>query len=220
MFSLVCNFNDPFDTSINNIKFDPSNVSTEYLKDIEYLKSKFGRDSISKTPKEAIANWVKKSAKSRIDELVITCFSRSHESPLMWAHYADKHHGICLEFTLTKYLSPFKKIKYESINTLEMNYEPPAAPINYLKDKKKAIHLLMSQKSEHWKYEEEYRISTLNKDGLYEFDKSFLTRIVFGMRYDENEIENMKKITEALGYSNINYVSAIQEDCQLGFCNI
>jgi len=137
MFSLVCNFNDPFDTSINNIKFDPSNVSTEYLKDIEYLKSKFGRDSISKTPKEAIANWVKKSAKSRIDELVITCFSRSHESPLMWAHYADKHHGICLEFTLTKYLSPFKKIKYESINTLEMNYEPPAAPINYLKDKKK-----------------------------------------------------------------------------------
>jgi len=78
----------------------------------------------------------------------------------------------------------------------------------------------MSQKSEHWKYEEEYRISTLNKDGLYEFDKSFLTRIVFGMRYDENEIENMKKITEALGYSNINYVSAIQEDCQLGFCNI
>jgi hypothetical protein len=83
MFSLVRNFNDPFHTSINNIKFDTSNIGVEFSKDLEYLKSKSGRDSNSKTPKEEIANWVKKSAKNRIDELAITCFSRSHESPLM-----------------------------------------------------------------------------------------------------------------------------------------
>ena len=30
----------------------------------------------------------------------LLCFSETWRSPLMWAHYADKHHGICLGFDI------------------------------------------------------------------------------------------------------------------------
>ena len=32
--------------------------------------------------------------------LGLLCFSRSWTNPLLWAHYADKHRGICLGFDL------------------------------------------------------------------------------------------------------------------------
>lgn len=40
----------------------------------------------------------------------VNCFSECKNDFLMWSHYASKHSGICLEFTLDKHeLFPFKK---------------------------------------------------------------------------------------------------------------
>lgn len=34
------------------------------------------------------------------DEFGVLCFSRSCSSPLLWSHYADRHHGMCLMFAV------------------------------------------------------------------------------------------------------------------------
>lgn len=38
----------------------------------------------------------------------ITCFSESNNEFLMWSHYASKHSGICLEFSLENGLFPYE----------------------------------------------------------------------------------------------------------------
>lgn len=43
---------------------------------------------------------IKRLAKKFLENSSVACFSETNSNSLMWSHYASKHAGVCLEFTL------------------------------------------------------------------------------------------------------------------------
>jgi len=80
----------------------------------------------------------------------------------MWAHYADKHKGLCFEFDGSencKFFGDAQQVQYE-------DYTPLVLPGD---DSSKMMGRIILTKSKHWTYEREYRIfqpSRVLKKGL------------------------------------------------------
>lgn len=80
------------------------------------------------------------------------CFSDNFKSPLMWAHYANNHTGVCLGIEVSN-----KKL-------LQMNYRANRSAVNF--DFKKfenaadeeLMEKIISTKFKEWEYEREWRL--------------------------------------------------------------
>lgn len=120
----------------------------------------------------------------------ILCFSDNWKSPVMWAHYADKHKGVCL-----------------GIDAGEMNGESLAQPVSYsaarlqfkldqTKDlmgiDEQYVRALLYTKAQQWSYEREYRVVASlevqdEKTGYYYADfgaQLQLREVIIGARND------------------------------------
>ena len=49
---------------------------------------------------ESLINMAKKMAEFIGHNIGITCFSETHDNPLMWSHYTNKHKGFCVEYDI------------------------------------------------------------------------------------------------------------------------
>lgn len=127
----------------------------------------------------------------------VCCFTKKNDNLLMWAHYADSHKGICLEFEPRQDLQIFSLI-------LQMQYRKDFLPFNFLDDSKSISYLnLISQKSEEWKYEEEYRVYKYDfLDRKYGYNPRALKSVIFGCKTSEETISKIKKL-----FSNNPFVS-------------
>jgi hypothetical protein len=113
-----------------------------------------------------------------VDQAGIACFSKVRDDILMWAHYADKHKGLCFEFD-------------GSANRDFFGY---AQPVEYgdftpvpLGDATKSMERVILTKSKHWTYEQEYRIFEPEKAGQkVEYPVELLTGIIFCCMMDES----------------------------------
>jgi len=84
----------------------------------------------------------------------VVSFSTIKDDILMWAHYAGGHNGVCIEFRCT--------------DTSHLDFFGQAYPVQYRKDLPKInfyttnriekLKALILTKSEHWSYEQEWRI--------------------------------------------------------------
>lgn len=89
------------------------------------------------------------------------CFSRTWKNPVIWAHYADSHKGLCLGFDVPDDQRLTKKIEY-------VKSRPPF-PKNLSEriesDKLKVMNRTLFRKFRDWRYEQEIRLSIrLDKD--------------------------------------------------------
>lgn len=87
----------------------------------------------------------------------ILCFSADWRDPVIWAHYSDKHRGICLGFEIPSGLC-------KRINCVPRRLPFPAIP-----DIPDAETMLFTKFS-NWAYEQEIRVWAAlndNEDGLY-----------------------------------------------------
>lgn len=113
------------------------------------------------------------------------CFSKSMHSPVQWAHYADRHKGICLGFDIPeKYLAPVKyvseRVDYELKRPWFDKGIDPRAEQCFL------------TKYDHWSYEEEVRMfgelgNADSESGLYfqvYHDDMKLAEIIIGCASD------------------------------------
>ncbi len=93
--------------------------------------------------------------KAVIDRYRVYCLGPDVNNLLMWAHYADRHRGICLEF----------KVKNLTMcGALEVQYFPQFPMTRqYSKDLDENLLPLLA-KGDHWKYEQEYRLIAQEKD--------------------------------------------------------
>lgn len=114
----------------------------------------------------------------------VSCFTRDFDNYLMWSHYANKHHGVCLEY---------------DVSHLQLGPEYILQPVSYCKSISKldrdtpfdeqAKRFLFS-KSFHWKYEKEERL-------LFEGDRDRavpfgeLTAITFGVKFSAEATSNI-----------------------------
>ena len=104
----------------------------------------------------------------------VACFSKTVDDILMWSHYADGHRGFCLEFdTGFAPLQDATKVVYDD-----------HLPSLRLADAHKGIEFpnaaLMSTKSAHWRYEQEWRVFSEQGNMKFEIDAAALTGIYFG----------------------------------------
>lgn len=95
-------------------------------------------------------------------------FSRSWENPVLWSHYAEKHHGMALGFDIPD--------NYAS----EVHYCLDRIPVEYIGgDKRNGIETtyvdkIISTKYKHWEYESEIRMYVGLDEGICEGGLYFL----------------------------------------------
>jgi hypothetical protein len=134
----------------------------------------------------------------------LICFSASWQDPVIWAHYADRHQGLCLGFDVPKITGDgdqdvAKKVTYIS--------RPWRFPPNFLAlpftRKFAFVNRIPFTKYKHWAYEREIRIwgqLSNEEDGLhfFEFEERMrLIEVKIGARCSVSE----SAIARALGTS-------------------
>lgn len=70
------------------------------LSDLEIIIEKEVNELNFKMDIANFKNELQRLTKKFLENSYVTCFSESNNDFLMWSHYASKHSGICLEFTL------------------------------------------------------------------------------------------------------------------------
>lgn len=164
-------FNDPFDCRLPTISFEASDK--EWLK---YYEKNLGqataeqkiREGQHKDPvhqKGFLTRFQKK-----IFKLGVLCLSEIPNNILMWAHYANGHKGFCLQFNNT------------GIRAQKVKYTESYPEINYLlTPEDHQIEFTLLTKSNHWRYEKEWRIIEFQHGpGTCTFPKEKITGVIFG----------------------------------------
>ena len=125
-----------------------------FKKEIEINLNRFEKitsNSIEKTKKDALA----------------TCFSKNHDSILMWSHYGDSHAGVCIEYDRPEtsdfldviYSRKRPTIKLEELVSFVCALTITGEQVNPMLDTRLMIKTTSPflTKSIDWKYEEEVR---------------------------------------------------------------
>jgi hypothetical protein len=119
----------------------------------------------------------------------ILCFSDNWRSPVMWAHYADKHRGVCLGFDVAK-------DEPDVVRQVEYNPERVKVLLDSQKElyglDQNFIQTIIYTKAHEWAYEREWRVigKLEHQDpatGYYFVDfgpKLILREVILGCRND------------------------------------
>ena len=157
-YSAPCNFNDVFDCDIS---IDNNKVFDEALKLLLDERSILSGSSVWKNLK-IIMNQKLKVMQTYFDSLKYTtgvsCFSELDDSLLMWAHYANNHCGMCVEYDL---LEISKILRFTAVPIIYSEEKPCFNffdPKNIEKDSMKLFIQSLTSKSPECSYEKEWRI--------------------------------------------------------------
>lgn len=130
---------------------------------------------------------------AELDEFGIICFFQPPEETypedlLMWAHYADGHRGLCLQFRKDILVDNFicKPVQYADMYP---TFREVAA-----NEGESLAELFLFRKATRWNYENEWRILSLfeqTKDGLLQFPPEALSGVIFGCDADPKDRERI-----------------------------
>lgn len=151
------NIDDLFDTSIVNNGEQAEGVLaahlvTKYLKEnSEEMESNY---NFYTNYIETLNTEIRKNTR-------IACFTESNVNVPMWQYYADKHTGVCLEYSIS--IENFEKETYllPVIYTNEHNAYFPS-DLGKIKKQKLLPIICSILKMEEWKFEKEWRIVSLD----------------------------------------------------------
>lgn len=182
-------FNDGYDCALNPEVEVPSEkeaeairhellrrdeVSGQIRRELEALPSA----ELALTLQRAVAGFVAQTSREFLDKHGVTCFSESVSNLLMWAHYAGKAQGFCLEFDAL--CEPFKS------KLFPVSYQTAVPSIKVTADLVVGrrllplIHTLFCTKSADWAYEREWRAMHAEKGTRYCYPVECLTGVYFG----------------------------------------
>ncbi len=221
-FSNPEDFNDAFDCDVERFSFKtPDTLNEHTIKEIQLLKQEFGHISEFN---ELIAEdgiWERMYKHAQIEKIKsarVSCFSLLHDNDAMWGLYANKHHGVCLEFDGALGESGFKNLNTSDVSEGLVGYDDDYN-INYLQaDRSYAVYKLFMCKKPVWSYEKEFRILTLGvKPEIQLFDTKFLTGIYFGIRSDIESIQVTKDLCQLNGFMSTKFYETKKVGSHLEF---
>lgn len=150
--------------------------------------------------------------------LKVACFSNTIDNPLMWAHYADNHKGVCIKYHFDKSIKTtnriysskvtgFRNIKYSSEDLEECS----KSSIITMED---AFFL----KGTDWEYEKECRFFCFDLYGTGSFDQygdtsDCIEAVYFGLRCPEEDKKTIVQILSCKKYSATGTESEETETC-------
>ena len=166
--ALYSNLNDPFEGLFHTITKPTNNFLSSLIKEIKTCKT--------------IEDLYFEVEKSKICSL-----TKSLHDVRLWSHYADGHKGIAIEIDFSENEKNIYKVKYvPSIQEFELGKTfLGSLAINPL-----PTHVL-SFKTEHWSYEDEYRI--IQSENYYSISGR-IKSIYTGHRISNFHLDLLKKL--------------------------
>ena len=198
-FAKYKDFNDPFDCNYH-ISCD-GNFDTHKNR-LRQLNPDLSEPKLdARTRRELqpgnLRRWKKKVNKQihKISQsLGIFCMSAKRDNLLLWAHYADCHKGICLEFKVTDG-------KLFGCDFFEVNYQEPYPNFSLYDDVDMAwVTRYFATKSSDWDYEKEWRIC-YKESGCQIFPHQELSGVILGAHLSKT---NRKHIDDWLNRRKCN----------------
>jgi hypothetical protein len=114
---------------------------------------------------------------------------------LMWAHYANSHHGIAVEYDLAKLIRFSAEIRTHSL-PVTYSTSPPKIDLPLKGHDSKAIVMsMLGNKSSTWSHEREHRIVIENLSGQVPHDYRAVKSITFGARLPQSVREQVYEST-------------------------
>ncbi|WP_279156509.1 DUF2971 domain-containing protein [Obesumbacterium proteus] len=145
--------------------------------------------------------------KRTVKGFAITCFSKSSFILPMWAHYADNHSGCVLTFAVDqkveedirrKFSAGIKLASDDSLYPLDVIYDN-IRPAIYNEDGL-TLHdgtpKLFLNKAKVWSYEEEVRCVKHSSSGVYDYKRSPLQQVYFGLKMEDKHKRSIKDALE------------------------
>ena len=126
----------------------------------------------------------------------------------MWAHYADSHRGICLEFAVRSDPTFFTE-------ALPVRYEDQYPSFNHFSStKQERSEKSFLTKSKHWEYEQEYRIVDLSSGpGVRHYPADLLTGVILGCAISDANEQDVRSWVTSLNHS-VSIYRAVREDAR------
>ena len=108
----------------------------------------------------------------------MAALSSTCDNPLLWAHYADSHRGVCLGFRVERSidLKALLEVKYQDT--------PPV----WRGEDSDLIQKIFCTKWSHWEYEKEWRAVATDKEYI-ELASGVLETVIFGVRTSKEDQE-------------------------------
>ena len=211
-FNTFLEYNDPFEL------FPVFEINDKDKKILKLkLNKKFNARLIDAFPDEYINGIFRMGSKAKDSNsrYGITCFSKKYDNLLMWAHYADSHRGICLEFDVKGDEAASAFIDYRNSDLYPMQYQGKFFPIEYVNTEDRPKFSFREFDDEHgyppiykksadWKYEEEVRLM-IRTDELYQFPRTLaykdglLKSVICGCNMS---LENFVELSACVGRLN------------------
>ncbi len=214
-FSLQSEFNDPFDClpkfSLLSCKNDGEEKWRRFLAILaKYENPKISEselqhriDNTLQNQRHPSAEWLKgadierdASLRKILNDRRICCFTKCPRNQMMWAHYANNHHGLVLQFR-QKYMADGKtgETKYFPVEYYKnaINLEQYISIFEKgLRNPLEFANFMYCSKSEEWAGEKEIRF--FSKEKYIPFPEEMLTGILFGSNAPESRIQNFSQL--------------------------
>ena len=213
-FSHPSNLNDPFDCQVDIRK------STNYA--ISKVPSGLKSDIPTRISK---LNGFIDEIQRRMTVIGVCSFSLTLEEPLLWAHYADEHRGICLFYEFPEDFILDRTNEIVGVSDIEYGENPLSDWfIDIIPDQiedgfydyftTELLKRVLIIKASGWNYEQECRIIR-QKAGPLSVPKEFLKQVCFGMNVSDSDKNLISKIVDSSGYA-VNYCQIVKTECDFG----
>lgn len=192
---LFSNTNDPYENQL--FQFDPKNWT--------YPDNDIHNYFTLKTQLNQIVREKARMICFSIDEAPSWISVYGYRSSSMWAHYGDKHKGVCVVLDRNKFVKENRKcidflgkVKYTNelrrpeINLSSINAITEKTVQNVIRELK---HAIFFSKLKDWRYENEYRVVNYNNSSV-EFCsiKDSLIEIILGTRVNDNYLPTILRM--------------------------
>lgn len=188
-------FNDPFEGSV---AYEVPTDEVEVRDALIRLAMRNGvslrdaRKLISPTvihDKARILSIGDNAQKQIISNMGICCFCATPRNPILWAHYADEHRGVCLQFDVAADVAAF--------TSLEVKYDDAFPTTSVFDDSNAGALLPFLRKSTDWSYEREWRKFKPGESGVpMPFRPQALAGVFFGCRCPDPDREFILELIE------------------------
>lgn len=193
-WSAPADFNDPYDCAPSAIfdgsplkqKAYVSRVVRDHGGGTRLDRRRAKASALRRRPSE-IEKGLEELQQQMRRDIGVCCLGEEADHMLMWAHYADSHRGICLQFK-----TGFPELHFSL--AFPVSYSPDRPVISIVrKQTDRLMEQVLLTKAAFWSYEREWRmIDQKNGPGLKPFPPASLVGVILGSAMNQSDVAEVR----------------------------